>query len=223
MLSSIAAPVRHEITTFAELRRRAQPLGPKRVAIVVADDEVALTAADGALHLGIAIPVLIGNERKIRAQAEALGLSELLAAAEFVSSDNAAAVATQMAREGRVNILLVEDHGQSLLATARLIRGMGHAVRTASGVVTATALLNSETFDLLLADIELPDGTGWELMKIARAVGPIVGLALSGHGGDEDIAKSLEAGFAQHLVKPITYQRLIHAIEEAAPGTPTVL
>ncbi|MGA2904121.1 MAG: phosphate acyltransferase [Candidatus Korobacteraceae bacterium] len=106
MLSSIAAPVRHEITTFAELRRRAQPLGPKRVAIVVADDEVALTAADGALHLGIAIPVLIGNERKIRAQAEALGLSELLAAAEFVSSDNAAAVATQMAREGRVNILL---------------------------------------------------------------------------------------------------------------------
>jgi len=106
MLTSTAAPVTHEITTFTELRRRAQPLGPKRVAIVVADDEVALTAADGALHLGIAIPVLIGNERKIRAQAEALGLTGLIAAAEFVTSDNAAAVATQMAREGLVHILL---------------------------------------------------------------------------------------------------------------------
>lgn len=120
-------------------------------------------------------------------------------------------------------VLLVEDHEQSLLATARLIRSLGHTVRTASSVGTATALLNNETFDLLLADIELPDGTGWELMKIARGAGPIAGLALSGHGGDEDIAKSREAGFAQHLVKLITCQQLTTAIEEIAPRTPTVL
>lgn len=106
MVSSTVAPIKQLITNFAELRHRAQPLGPKRVAIVVADDEVALTAADGALHLGIAIPVLIGNEQKIRAKAESLGLSELIAWAEFVSADDAAAVATQMAREGRVDILL---------------------------------------------------------------------------------------------------------------------
>ena len=74
--------------------------------IVVADDEVALTAADGALRLGIAIPLLIGDERKIRAKAEGLGLSALLAGAEFVGTDDAAVVATQMAREGRVDLLL---------------------------------------------------------------------------------------------------------------------
>jgi phosphate butyryltransferase len=67
---------------------------------------VALTAADGALQLGIAVPVLIGSERKIRAQAEALGLFGLMASAEFVSAEDAAAIATQMAREGRVDILL---------------------------------------------------------------------------------------------------------------------
>ncbi len=94
------------ITNFAELRRRAKPMGPRRVAIVVADDEVALTAADGALHLGLALPVLIGNEQKIRAQAQTLGLSELIAAAEFVSAENAAEVATEMARDGLVDILL---------------------------------------------------------------------------------------------------------------------
>ncbi|MFZ0911775.1 MAG: phosphate acyltransferase [Candidatus Korobacteraceae bacterium] len=106
MILSTAVLAKQEITNFAELRRRAQPLGPKRVAIVAADDEVALTAADGALHLGIAIPVLIGDERKIRAKAEALGLFGLIAGAEFVSADDAAAVAIRMAHDGRVDLLL---------------------------------------------------------------------------------------------------------------------
>jgi phosphate butyryltransferase len=106
MSLSTVVPAKQRVTNFAELRHRAQPLGPKRVAIVVADDDVALTAADGALQLGIAVPVLIGSERKIRAQAEALGLFGLMASAEFVSAEDAAAIATQMAREGRVDILL---------------------------------------------------------------------------------------------------------------------
>jgi len=106
MLSSTAVPTTQEITNFAELRLRAQPLGPKRVAVVAADDEVALTAADGALHLGIAIPVLIGDERKIRTKVEALGLSDLIAGAEFVGADDAASVATRMAHDGQVDVLL---------------------------------------------------------------------------------------------------------------------
>jgi phosphate butyryltransferase len=106
MISSTAACTTQEITSFAELRRRAQPLGPRRVAVVAADDEVALTAADGALHLGIAIPVLIGNERNIRAKAEALGLFGLIAGAEFVSAEDAATVAIHMAHDGHVDLLL---------------------------------------------------------------------------------------------------------------------
>ncbi|MGB8888795.1 MAG: phosphate acyltransferase [Candidatus Korobacteraceae bacterium] len=106
MATSIPILTQQKIMNFAELRHCAQPLGPKRVAIVVADDEVALTAADGALQLGIAIPVLIGNERKIRAKTEALGLTSLLAGAEFVGTDDAARIATRMAHEGRVDLLL---------------------------------------------------------------------------------------------------------------------
>src|SRR5664279_768384 len=106
MVLSPTPRTRHEITSFAELRRRAQPLGPKRVAVVAADDEVALTAADGALHLGFAVPVLLGNERRIRIKAEALGLSDLIARAEFVNTANPATVATSMAHDGNVDILL---------------------------------------------------------------------------------------------------------------------
>jgi phosphate butyryltransferase len=97
---------RQEVSTFADLRLRAQPLGPRRVAVVAADDEVALTAADGALHLGIAFPVLIGDEDKIRAKAKVLALSDLIAKAEFVSAEDAASVATSMARDGYVDLLL---------------------------------------------------------------------------------------------------------------------
>src|ERR1017187_8581960 len=106
MTSSAAALAKQEITNFAELRRRAQPLGPKRVAVVAADDEGALTAADGALHLGIALPVLVGDERKIRAKAEALGPFGLVAGAEFVGADDAAAAAIHMEHDGRVDLLL---------------------------------------------------------------------------------------------------------------------
>ena len=94
------------IRSFAELRRRAQQLGPKRVAVVVADDDVALTAADGALYLGIAQPVLIGDEKKTRAKAESVGLADLLARAEFVTTESPAKLAAQMARDGKADILL---------------------------------------------------------------------------------------------------------------------
>lgn len=87
--------------------------------MVEADDEIALTAADGALHLGIAIPVLIGDEQKIRAKAEALGLGALMAGAELVGAEDAAAVATRMAREGSVD-LLMKGH----LRTDELLRAV---------------------------------------------------------------------------------------------------
>ena len=106
MAASTAVPVKQKITNFQELRRRAQELGPKRVAVVAADDEIALTAADGALRLGIATPVLLGDERRVRAKAESLGLLDLIAGAQFENTDDAATAATQIARDGGVELLL---------------------------------------------------------------------------------------------------------------------
>jgi phosphate butyryltransferase len=148
MISSTVACTTQAITNFAELRRRAQPLGPRRVAVVAADDEVALTAADGALHLGIAIPVLIGNERNIRAKAEALGLFGLIAGAEFVSAEDAATVAIHMARDGRVDLLL-KGH----LRTDELLRA---ALDKQAGLRTGRLLSDVLLYeDKLAGDIRL--------------------------------------------------------------------
>lgn len=108
-----------ELRCFSQLRLRAQGLGPERVGVVAAEDEVALTAADAALQMGIAIPVLIGDERKTRTKAQALELSVLIARAEFVDADDAALVAAQMARDNRVNLLL-KGH----LRTDQLLRAV---------------------------------------------------------------------------------------------------
>ncbi len=148
MIDSAVVLAKPEITNLAELRRRARPLGPKRVAIVAADDEVALTAADGALHLGIALPVLIGNERKIRAKAEALGLLGLIAGAEFVSADDAAGVAVHMARDGQVDLLL-KGH----LRTDELLRA---ALDKQAGLRTGRLLSDVLLYeDMLAGDLRL--------------------------------------------------------------------
>ena len=94
------------ISNFAGLIRRAQPLGPKKVAVVAADDEVALSAANHAAQLGIAAPVLIGDVDRIRAKAQSLGLSELIVKADFLAAKDAAAVAAHLAGDGQVDLLL---------------------------------------------------------------------------------------------------------------------
>ena len=93
--------------TFADVRQRAQELGPKRVGVVLANDDVALMAAADALSLRIATPVLIGNRNRIRARACDLGLLELAEGAEIVAAnENAAELAVSLAREGAIDILM---------------------------------------------------------------------------------------------------------------------
>jgi len=154
MLFSTTARTPQEITTFAELHHRAQPLGPKRVAVVAADDEVALTAADGAVHLGIALPVLIGDERKIRTKAQALGLFGLIAGAEFVSADDTAAVATHMARDGYVDLLLKGHLRTDELLRAALDKQAG--LRT--GRLLSDVLLYEDTLTGELRLVGITDG-----------------------------------------------------------------
>ena len=83
-----------------------------------------------------------------------------------------------------------------------------------AGESVGEALKASEQkrFDLLVTDIGLPDGSGHDLMKKIRQHQPIDGIAVSGFGMEEDLEKSREAGFADHLIKPINVDRLQEAL-----------
>jgi phosphate butyryltransferase len=113
------------IRNFEQLRARAQLLGPKRVAVICAEDEIALTAASDGVLLGICLPVLIGNDHNIRSLAAELHLTALLDKASIVPAEEPVKVAVQMARAGEVDILLKGHMRSDQLLTAVLDRDCG--------------------------------------------------------------------------------------------------
>jgi DNA-binding response OmpR family regulator len=69
---------------------------------------------------------------------------------------------------------------------------------------------------VLISDIGLPDGTGLELMQSLRAGHRMRGIAMSGFGMEDDVRRSLHAGFHTHLTKPVNLDLLEAAISELA-------
>jgi CheY-like chemotaxis protein len=133
----------------------------------------------------------------------------------LVATDRALSPSSPAGWGAFYRLLLVEDHAPTLETLARLLRKRGHQVVTASTVEAALALA-SPGFDLVISDIGLPDGTGVELMvELAQRHG-LRGIAISGYGMDEDIARTRNAGFLAHLVKPIDIERLNRVIAQVA-------
>jgi CheY-like chemotaxis protein len=110
------------------------------------------------------------------------------------------------------HILLVEDHEATAVITTRLLRSVGHRVTIADCVRCAVQKFDDEHVGLLISDLGLPDGSGHELIRQLLAKRPIKGIALSGSGMEKDIQQSIQAGFMEHLVKPINPQQLEDAL-----------
>lgn len=119
---------------------------------------------------------------------------------------------------GRFRVLLVEDHPDTVRALSRLLGKSGYRVKTAGSIASALQLAASEPFDIVVSDIGLPDGTGYELMEQMSDRYGIKGIALSGYGMEEDIRRSIEAGFADHVVKPVDLERLKSVMRHVVGG-----
>ncbi len=85
----------------------------------------------------------------------------------------------------------------------------------------ALAAAREAQFDLLISDIELPDGSGLELIHDLGGGRTLPGIAISGFGSEEDVQQSAGAGFAEHLTKPIDLNRLESAIRRVTSSVAT--
>lgn len=121
---------------------------------------------------------------------------------------------SQTAGLPRRTILVVDDHRDTLRSMKLLLSRLGYAVLAAENMTDALRIAEDEDFDILLSDIGLPDGSGLELIKRIREKRSVPALALSGFGMDEDLRRSLEAGFSDHLTKPVSLDRLQSAIAD---------
>ena len=118
-----------------------------------------------------------------------------------------------------LKILLVDDHHDTCVALEKLLARRGHLVAVTHDVRSAMDAAVRNKFDLLISDIALPDGTGMDLMMQLRAIADVPGIAISGFGNNGDIERSRQAGFSEHLIKPIKLDNLEAAIERALNAT----
>src|SRR5213594_4600396 len=95
----------------------------------------------------------------------------------------------------RLRILVVEDHNDTLEALSRLLSHFGHEISVADRAQNALNIIDSKEFDVVLCDIALPDGSGYEVIAEAKRKQPLKGVALTGFDKEEDIRRSKEAGF----------------------------
>jgi signal transduction histidine kinase len=149
--------------------------------------------------------------------------SELEAASSTARLHDLQLIETTVSVPGSLRILLVEDHDGVSRACRRLLTSHGHAVVCVPGFAAALKATEQGTFDLVISDLNLPDGSGIELLSRLRsrlprssADGQLPAIAISGSVYQEDIARSLEGGFAVHLAKPFDEGTLISAVNKVA-------
>lgn len=117
-----------------------------------------------------------------------------------------------------LKIFLVENHDDTLTYLAGYLQDCGHEVQSAKGMGPALEALAATEVDVLISDIGLPDGDGWQLMRRVgelKTVQPF-GIAMSGYSTRADIEKSRSAGYKHHLIKPFLPEELDVLIAEAA-------
>jgi PAS domain S-box-containing protein len=115
-----------------------------------------------------------------------------------------------------LRLLLIDDHADTRRILSRLLGKCGHEVSTADCGQSALELMETARFDALISDIGLPDTSGYELVREAKRRQPVQGIALSGFGMEEDVRRSLEAGFDYHLTKPVEFQELRALLQKIA-------
>ena len=118
----------------------------------------------------------------------------------------------------KLRVFVVEDHPATARGLKMFLELSGYAVETAADVRSALKMAAKSDFDVLLCDLNLPDGTGWDLMEQLRKKGPVEGVAYSAFDEPEHIARSKAVGFSEHVVKGTTPETLVAAIDRIAKG-----
>jgi DNA-binding response OmpR family regulator len=109
-------------------------------------------------------------------------------------------------------VLLVEDDEDGATLMTMTLERAGAEVHHAPSVAAAVAALLGDPYDALVSDLELPDGTGVDLLARCRSDWPELArrsLALTGHADAATAARLSAAGFADVLAKPALPDALV--------------
>jgi signal transduction histidine kinase/ActR/RegA family two-component response regulator len=194
-----------------------EPEAMERIFNPFEQGERSLRRRFGGLGLGLAISKSLAEAHAATLTATSEGLNRgatfklTIKTSALVAHDGAISLPAEVQFPKALRILLVDDHIDTCTVMGKLLAARGHRVTVAHDMKSALKKVADDEFDVLISDVGLPDGSGIELMAKSRDA--LVGIAMSGFGTEADAARSLEAGFSQHLVKPITMETLDAALQ----------
>ncbi|MBO9308996.1 MAG: response regulator [Chloroflexi bacterium] len=120
-----------------------------------------------------------------------------------------------------MRILIVEDNAVFRETVRDLLRDLGYEVRGARSYRKAVKRLTHHRFDLVLSDIELGDGSGFDVLQLARQTHPESRVVLmSGDADPETVRAALASGAVRFLPKPLTLGALLDAVKLAQDQAP---
>jgi CheY-like chemotaxis protein len=178
----------------------------------------ALQRASGGLGLGLAIArnLVELHGGTITAESDGVGrgarLTVTLPVAESATAAPAAADAPVAAAAKPTRVLVVDDNDDAAQSLALVLRLEGHTVRTAPDGEEALRQLDEFVPEAAILDIGLPRMNGYQLAAALRAdsrTRSIVLIALTGYGRGPDRRRAFDAGFDEHLVKPVEFEVLL--------------
>ncbi len=117
------------------------------------------------------------------------------------------------AARGRTRILAVDDEPHILRLVRNTLSEAGYTPIVTGSPDEVERLIEAEKPHLVLMDLALPGADGVELTKRILEVTDVPVIFLSGHGGDQDVARALEAGADDYIVKPFSPTELVARIE----------
>lgn len=213
---------------MVEIRDAGQGIEPWRLASVFGTfHPIKPRPSDTGIGLGLAIAraIVEGHAGEIHAESQGKDQGAVfrlhlpVAQAAPADAETPATLIATAAMRGK-SILVVEDHEDSRVALSRVLQRKGYEVTAADSVAAAFKQYNATAPDLVICDIGLSDGTGWDLMKKLHQQGPVRAIAVSGYGMEHDVNKSREAGFIEHLTKPINISNLENTIATTLMDAP---
>ncbi len=179
-----------------------------------------ITRKFGGLGLGLAISKAMVEAHAGRISATSAGANQGSTFTVILKTVPAPKVTTQPGlrsdlpplppRERR--ILVVDDHVDTCAGMKMLLERRGYQITTAFSANQALEKGLAQDFDLVISDIGLPDRSGYDLMRELHTRKGLRGIALSGYGAQSDVSDAHEAGFSDHLTKPIDFDRLEESI-----------
>ncbi|HET9490746.1 MAG TPA: GAF domain-containing protein [Methylomirabilota bacterium] len=193
-----------------------------RIFDLFAQVDPSLARSEGGLGIGLTLVrrlvELHGGDVSARSEGKGRG-SEFIARLPAASLHPASSNAPPAAAPGPAcSVLVVEDNVDSAQMLQACLELAGHRVLVADNGVDAVTVALRERPDVMLVDIGLPVLDGNEVARRVRAaLGPAVLLiALTGYGRPQDRQQALEAGFDDHVVKPVDPEQLTSLIARAA-------